>query len=193
VASPPRRHRAVGDPQVRDRLVLTCAPMVDHIARLWLRDRPPHCEHDDVASCGLEALTRGIDCYDEASAATLEQFLWTRVRATIENELRRPDAAPASNLVPWDATSRLAAGGSGDPALASALDEAKHRFRDAFRALPDRDRRVAIVVHVDDLRQDEIGEMLGVTGSRVCQITAALGRDLRLRVAGDAPLLAAAF
>ena len=75
-----------------------------------------------------------------------------------------------------------------DPEEASALSEAKERFREAFRELPPRERRVAILLYVQNLTLREVGEILGVTESRVCQIHAQLRRRLRDSLASDSAL-----
>lgn len=188
-----RRYRACGDRRQRDRLVLTFAPMAGCIARRRLRGVPGHCEVEDVISCGLEALIRGVDSYDEACGATLAQFLWTRIRRGILDELRGRDPEPPLALAQWEGADQLpSAYPSSDPEHASARREAKQRFREAFRALPERDRRVAVLLYVENLTLREIGELLGVTESRVCQIHSQLRRELRVTLADDAPLLGAA-
>ena len=45
--------------------------------------------------------------------------------------------------------------------------------------------------HVDGLTLREIGELLGVTESRVCQIDTRARRELRVTLADDAALLGA--
>ena len=94
-------HRRTGDPALRDRLVLTFAPMVKYIVYRKLREMPARCEVEDFVSCGLEALIRSIDRYDPDKGATLEQFAWTRIHGAVLDELRRNDWAPRS-LRRWD-------------------------------------------------------------------------------------------
>lgn len=60
-----------------------------------------------------------------------------------------------------------------------ALDEAKARIAEAVEALPERQRLVLSLYYVEELRLREIGELLGVTESRVCQIHGAAVRALR--------------
>jgi RNA polymerase sigma factor for flagellar operon FliA len=87
-------YRATGDKCHRDRLVLSLAPMVKHIAGRKAREVPPSCELEDFISCGLEALIGAVDRYEPLKGATLEQFAWTRVHGAILDELRRRDWAP---------------------------------------------------------------------------------------------------
>ncbi len=81
---------------LRDRLVLTFAPLVKYIVYKKVREMPARCEVEDFISCGLEALIQSIDRYDPAKGATLEQYAWTRIHGAVLDELRRQDWAPRS-------------------------------------------------------------------------------------------------
>jgi RNA polymerase sigma factor for flagellar operon FliA len=64
-----------------------------------------------------------------------------------------------------------------DPAEAFETDEMKHLLADAIGRMPDRDRLVLTFYYYEGLTLAEIGGILGVTESRVCQIhTKALAR-----------------
>lgn len=75
-----------------------------------------------------------------------------------------------------------------DPESRAVRDHAKERFREAFEQLPDRERQVAVRLYVHNLTLREIGESLGVTESRVCQIHSQLRRRLRELLAEDEQL-----
>ena len=66
---------------------------------------------------------------------------------------------------------------------------AKLRFRAAFDALAAREREVAVLLYVKHLTLKEIGAVLGVTESRVCQIHAGMKRKLRIALDDDAELM----
>lgn len=244
-------YRESGDRRLRDRLVLTFAPMVKYIVYKKIREIPARCEVEDFISCGLEALIRSIDRYDPTKGATLEQFAWTRIHGAVLDELRRHDWAPRS-LRRWErdisqarerfialhgrrpsreeladmvgltpeqlrnqlddiavsdvgSLNALVAGSAddgsleridlltstdrdADPERASALSEAKDRFRAAFQRLPDRERRVAVLLYVQNMTLREVGDVLGVSESRVCQIHTQLRRTLRTLLEDDAAL-----
>ena len=74
------------------------------------------------------------------------------------------------------------------PRARAAMDEAKDKFRSAFEPLPQREREVAVLLYVKNLTLREIGEILGVSESRVCQIHAQLKRSLRSALAEDEAL-----
>jgi RNA polymerase sigma factor for flagellar operon FliA len=245
-----RGYKRTGDPRLRDRLVLTFAPMVKYIVYRKLKEMPARCEVDDFISCGLEALIRSIDRYDPDKGATLEQFAWTRIHGAVLDELRRNDWAPRS-LRRWDreitkardnffllygrrpsreeladamgmtvkelrsrqddiaqshvgslnalvngdddtATERIDTLRSedleSDPENSAMTSEAKARFREAFECLAPRERKIAVLLYVYNLTLREIGEILGVTESRVCQLHAQILKTLRAHLAADEQL-----
>jgi RNA polymerase sigma factor for flagellar operon FliA len=244
------RYRETGDGALRDRLVLTFAPLVKYIVYKKIREIPARCEVEDFISCGLEALIHSIDRYDPEKGATLEQFAWTRIHGAVLDELRRQDWAPRS-LRRWERDIRKAreefvglhgrrpdreeladAMGStveelrkreddivvsdvtslntfvmgddettieridtlvsddraSDPERSAAVEQAKVRFRAAFDRLPAREREVAVLLYVKNLTLREIGEILGVSESRVCQIHGQLKRSLKHALQDDALL-----
>jgi RNA polymerase sigma factor FliA len=75
-----------------------------------------------------------------------------------------------------------------DPEQAAATSEAKDRFRRAFERLPRREREVAVLLYVKNLTLREIGEILGVSESRVCQIHSQLKRTLKQQLSDEAAL-----
>src|SRR5438876_8162436 len=94
-------YRKSGDQGLRDRLIMTYAPLVKYIVYKKIRELPARCEVEDFISCGLEALINSIDRYDPEKGATLEQFAWTRIHGAVLDELRRQDWAPRS-LRRWE-------------------------------------------------------------------------------------------
>jgi RNA polymerase sigma factor FliA len=246
-------YKKTGNLQVRNRLVMTFAPLVKYIVFKKVRELPARCEVEDFISCGLEALIASIDRYDPAKGATLEQFAWTRIHGAVLDELRRQDWAPRSlrrwerdiakareqftalhgrrpsreelaeslavsvedlrrredDIAVSDVTSlntlvisddettveridTLAAGDTRlDPEHATATEEAKAKFRGAFEKLPKREREVAVLLYVKNLTLREIGDILGVSESRVCQIHSQLKRTLKQQLSEDALLFSA--
>jgi RNA polymerase sigma factor for flagellar operon FliA len=245
-----RAYKDSGDPRLRDRLVLTFAPMVKYIVYRKVREIPARCEVEDFISCGLEALIRSIDRYDPEKGGTLEQFAWIRIHGAVLDELRRNDWAPRS-LRRWERDinrareqfiglygrpptkdelsgavgitveelhtreAELARSDVGslntvvlaeddttieridtlhsddresDPEHAAMRDDAKTRFRAAFERLPERERKVAVLLYVYNLTLREIGEILGVTESRVCQIHGQITKKLRAELEVDEAL-----
>jgi len=89
-------YRRTGDLALRDRLVLTFAPLVKYIVYKKVREMPAQCEAEDFISCGLEALIHSIERFDPEKGATLQQYAWTRIHGAVLDELRRLDWAPRS-------------------------------------------------------------------------------------------------
>ncbi len=239
-----REYRRTGDQRLRDRLVLTFAPMVKYIVYRKIREMPARCEVDDFISCGLEALIRSIDRYDPERGATLEQFAWTRIHGAVLDELRRNDWAPRSlrrldrevakaadsfmrlygrrptrpeladalgmtteQLTAHEQEIARASVGSlntlvnsdddatteridtllsddpdADPEACALHSDNKRQFRTAFATLGERERKIVVLLYVYNLTLREIGEILGVTESRVCQLHAQILRTLKSRL-----------
>ena len=243
-------YRATGDGRLRDRLIMTFAPLVKYIVYRKIRELPARCEVEDFISCGLEALIASIDRYDPEKGATLEQYAWTRIHGAVLDELRRQDWAPRS-LRRWErdinrareqftavhgrrpeddeladalATTvddlrqreheiqasevtslntlviseddttiermdTLVSGDqTADPEHATAKNEAKDKFRRAFERLPQRERELAVLLYVKNMTLREVGEILGVSESRVCQIHSQLKRRLREQLGSETVL-----
>ena len=66
-----------------------------------------------------------------------------------------------------------------DPEHATVLQVAKERFREIFATLPERERQVAILLYVHDLTMREVGQVLGVTESRISQLHSGLKKQIR--------------
>jgi RNA polymerase sigma factor for flagellar operon FliA len=77
-----------------------------------------------------------------------------------------------------------------DPEMAASASQAKDRFRAAFAQLSRREREVAVMLYVKNLTLAEIGEVLGVSESRVCQLHGQMKKTLRAQLADDAELFA---
>ena len=75
-----------------------------------------------------------------------------------------------------------------NPEHAAMCSDAKARFRKAFERLPERERKVAVLLYVYNLTLREIGEILGVTESRVCQIHGQITKKLRVELEADEQL-----
>jgi len=247
-------YRRSGEKRLRDRLVLTYAPLVKFIVYRKVGELPASCEVDDLVSAGLEALMKSLDRFDPEKGATLEQFVWTRIHGAVIDELRRNDWAPRSlrrwerdmrrvqsefraihgrepsdeeiadalgmtiaqlvartrDLIASDVTSLNTLvlhdesgvveqmdilpsdDESTDPEREATKAEAKEHFRRAFARLERREREIVVLLYVKNLTLREIGEVLGISESRVCQIHAKLKTTLERLLAEDVELLAAA-
>ena len=73
--------------------------------------------------------------------------------------------------------------GKHDPVEAFEVDEMKHLLADAINRMPDRERLVLTLYYYEGLTLAEIGGLLDVTESRVCQIHTKSILQLRGRLA----------
>jgi RNA polymerase sigma factor for flagellar operon FliA len=137
-----REYKRTGDLKVRNRLLMTFAPLVKYIAFKKVRELPARCDVEDFISCGLEALIASIDRFDPDRGTTLEQFAWTRIHGAVLDELRRLDWAPRS-LRRWERD----------------IQRARDQFSTLHGRPPTRDELAdALAIDPDELRrrQDDI-------------------------------------
>jgi len=64
-------------------------------------------------------------------------------------------------------------------------DDARALLREALERLPERDRQVVLLYYARDCSLAEIGEILDVTPSRVCQILGAARERMRKALARE--------
>src|SRR3712207_719495 len=75
--------------------------------------------------------------------------------------------------------------GAPDPAHLMDATELKDRMADAIARLPEREKLVVALYYYENLTLREIGEVLGVTESRISQLHTKAVLRLRSRLAGD--------
>ena len=245
-----REFKRTGDQALRDRLILTYAPLVKYVAGRLGSGLPNHVEESDLVSYGLLGLISAIERYEPSRDVKFETYAVTRIRGSIIDELRSMDWVPRSirarardieraiaalesrlGRPPTDAEiakklgvteeelgdslldisrSSIAAldelwtssSGSGDPValidtiedpLAAApeaelaVTEIKEVLGDAIAALPEREKLVVTLYYFEELTLREIGEVLGVTESRVSQLHTKAVLRLKARLAGSQP------
>ena len=225
-----REYKATGDLQVRNRLVMTYAPLVKYIVFKKVRELPARCEVEDFISCAwtrihgavLDELRRqdwaprSLRRWERDIAKARDQFTTIHGRRPSREELaaalsitvgdlrKREDDIAVSDVtslntlvISDDETTveridTLADGDSRlDPEHQAANSEAKAKFRRAFDTLPQREREVAVLLYVKNLTLREIGEVMGVSESRICQIHSQLKRTLKQQLSDDAVLFSA--
>jgi len=236
------------DKALRDRLILTYAPLVKYVAGRLGSGLPTHVDEGDLVSYGLLGLIGAIERYDPTRDVKFETYALARIKGSIIDELRSLDWVPRSvrsrareieraiaeleaklGVAPDDeqiaaklgitvaelessltdiSRSSIAAldelwsvSGDGDqvslldtiedtaePHPAAALDETETReaLADAIARLPEREKLVVTLYYYEELTLREIGEVLGVTESRVSQLHTKAILRLKARLAGAA-------
>jgi RNA polymerase sigma factor for flagellar operon FliA len=238
--------RRTGEKAVRDRLILTYAPLVKYVAGRLGSGLPAHVDEGDLVSYGLLGLISAIERYDPERDIKFETYAIMRIKGAIIDELRALDWVPRSvrsrareieraiaelesklGHAPSDeqiaakigitveelddslndiSRSSIAAldelwsvSGEGDqvslldtiedttgPRPAEALDETELRetLADAIARLPEREKLVVTLYYYEELTLREIGEVLGVTESRVSQLHTKAVLRLKSRLSG---------
>jgi RNA polymerase sigma factor for flagellar operon FliA len=75
-----------------------------------------------------------------------------------------------------------------NPEVEATRTLARERFRRAFSHLSERERKVAVMLYTQGRTLSEIGEVIGVSESRVCQIHGELKKRLKSSLRRDAEL-----
>ena len=91
-----RQYKTSGDRALRDRLILTYAPLVKYVAGklgAWL---PPHVEEGDLISYGLLGLIGAIERFEPDREIKFETYAISRIRGAMIDELRSLDWVPRS-------------------------------------------------------------------------------------------------
>jgi RNA polymerase sigma factor FliA len=243
------QYRKTGDQALRDRLILTYAPLVKYVAGRLGSGLPAHVDEGDLVSYGLLGLIGAIERYDPGRDVKFETYAIARIKGAIIDELRALDWVPRSvrsrareieramteleaklGTAPTDeqiadkigitvaeleeslteiARSSIAAldelwtvsGSDGDQvALIDTIEdieapdpqgqlsqtEMKEAIADAIARLPEREKLVVTLYYYEELTLREIGEVLGVTESRVSQLHTKAILRLKARLAGSA-------
>jgi RNA polymerase sigma factor for flagellar operon FliA len=243
------QYRKTGDQAIRDRLILTYAPLVKYVAGRLGSGLPAHVDEGDLVSYGLLGLIGAIERYEPDRDVKFETYAIARIKGAIIDELRAMDWVPRSvrsrareieraiaeleaklGEAPTDeqiaakvgitveeleeslsdiARSSIAAldelwtvsGSDGDqvalidtiedteapdPQSSLSQTEMKEAIADAIARLPEREKLVVTLYYYEELTLREIGEVLGVTESRVSQLHTKAILRLKARLSGSA-------
>src|SRR3954454_21507261 len=80
-------YRSSGDGRLRDRLIMTYAPLVKYIVYKKISELPARCAVEDFISGGIEAFCSSIDRYDPEKSPSHHQYVWTRIHGAVLDEL----------------------------------------------------------------------------------------------------------
>lgn len=169
---PPRR---LSDEQARE-----LAPHVRRLIGARFRWVPDHlASHDDLFQCAMLAIMRAAPRFDAARGMTFDSWAMSKAYFGIQDALRALAPGSRSRNAPAYISLDEPLRGAEDVTRADLLEDESFEFPDPLmpaairRAMADLtlDEQSAIELHFDeDLSQREIGEMMGITESRVCQI-----------------------
>ncbi|HTU94783.1 MAG TPA: sigma-70 family RNA polymerase sigma factor [Solirubrobacteraceae bacterium] len=129
---------------------------------------PSHAELAELLAISRAELDGLLSDLDRAEVGSLN----ASVASDDDNAAERMDVLPSTDR-------------DTDPEHVAMREGAVARFRAAFDQLPERERKVALLLHVNNLTLREVGEVLGVSESRVCQIHGKLKRGLRELLSAD--------
>jgi RNA polymerase sigma factor for flagellar operon FliA len=245
-----REYRAnKGDKAIRDRLILTYAPLVKYVAGRLGSGLPAHVDEGDLVSYGLLGLIGAIERYDPDRDVKFETYAIARIKGSIIDELRAMDWVPRSvrarardieraiaelerklrraptdeeiaeklgisqdeleesltdisrsSIAALDELWTVSSSGGDQVALIDTIEdteapdpqgslsqtEMKEAIGEAIARLPEREKLVVTLYYYEELTLREIGEVLGVTESRVSQLHTKAILRLKARLSGSA-------
>src|SRR6187431_2111113 len=88
--------KRTGDRGLRDRLILTYAPLVKFVAGRLGSGLPAHVDEGDLVSYGLLGLIGAIERFDPEREIKFETYAMSRIKGAIIDELRALDWVPRS-------------------------------------------------------------------------------------------------
>ncbi len=239
--------RKTKDQGIRDRLILTYAPLVKYVAGRLGSGLPAHVDENDLVSYGLLGLIGAIERYDPDRDVKFETYAIARIKGSIIDELRALDWVPRSirsrardieraiaqleaklgrtpsdeevsnalgiteeefneslseisrsSIAALDELWTISASGGDQVALIDTIEdtqgpepqtalaetELKEALAESISRLPERERLVVTLYYYEELTLREIGEVLGVTESRVSQLHTKAILRLKARLAG---------
>src|SRR5947208_447326 len=173
-----RRYRETRDQGIRDRLILGYSPLVKYVAGRLGSGLPAHVDEQDLVSYGLLGLIGAIERFDPDRDVKFETYAIARIRGAIIDELR------ALDWVPRSVRSRARDIERAITALEAKLGRAP--TDEEIAQLPEGEKLVVTLYYYEELTLREIGEVLGVTESRVSQLHTKAVLRLKARLAGSA-------
>ena len=92
-----RQYQKTKNQAVRDRLILTYAPLVKYVAGRLGSGLPAHVDEGDLVSYGLLGLIGAIERFDPERDIKFETYAIARIKGSIIDELRAMDWVPRSS------------------------------------------------------------------------------------------------
>jgi RNA polymerase sigma factor FliA len=243
-----REYARTKDQGIRDRLILTYAPLVKYVAGRLGSGLPAHVDENDLVSYGLLGLIGAIERFDPDRDIKFETYAIARIKGSIIDELRALDWVPRSvrsrardieraiadlertlhraptdeeiagklglttdelddslseigrsSIAALDELWTISSSGGDQVALIDTIEDTqgpepqaelaqtglKEALGEAIARLPEREKLVVTLYYYEELTLREIGEVLGVTESRVSQLHTKAILRLKARLAGS--------
>jgi len=175
----------IARPAVAAELVVQHIPLARRIARRWT-SRLPVALHDDVLSDAMLGLVEAARSYSSDRSVDFAGYASRRIRGAIQDGGRR--SGPMGRRSRWvGATSVRLVGFVEDKYAAPATPEPEPTLLAALERLPRREAIVLSLLYCEGMLLHEVGELLGVTESRACQIRMIALRRLREMLERAAP------
>lgn len=156
----------------------------------------PALDADDLAQNGYIALLGVMERYDPATRVPIGAYLQARLKGSMKDSLRvearqskrdKPGRVPVGFSDPddphtGDRLEQLPGNGPAPDAVAGRSDT-RRLAEIAIDALEGREREIILQIFKQGKSQREVGETLGLTPGRICQIQMGALRKMRTAMA----------
>jgi len=198
----------------RDKLITEHVEIARRISLRIARSCPDWISRDDIVAAGMIGLAEAAERYDDTRQEPFLSFAEKRIRGAVIDELRRGDVMPRrmrrmarkigdviqhleeykTNLeqivhvsvgaLELDDDSMMPTSDEASPEMQLAHRRAKAKVRAALDQLEKRDLLILNLYYTEELTYTEIGEVMGITRSRVCQLHGRAIARMRALICG---------
>jgi len=176
------KYRETGDHKIREKILIANLSLISYISERLAVSLPQSVELDDLKSLGILGLIDAIENYKPEKQVRFTSYAALRIKGSIIDGLRSLDWVPRSvrkKARDLEKCLHELEGELGRPASEKEMSEKLGLLVGGINALPEREKLVIALYYYEGLTLKEIGEVMQISESRVCQIhTEAM---LRLR------------
>lgn len=87
-------YRETGSPEIRERIIMDCMPLVRYVVGKVAALAPPHFDREELTQSGIFGLIDAVERYDPAKDTRFETYAILRIRSAVIDELRSRDWVP---------------------------------------------------------------------------------------------------
>ena len=154
----------------KEKIVEQYIPLVKYIASRIMIGRSTYIEYEDLVSYGMIGLMDAISKFDPDKGIKFSSYASIRIKGEMIDQIRK--ARPISK----GAMDKLAK-------YNEAIDEDKEKVEilaECIEKLKEKDRTILNLYYYEGLTLKEIGKVLEVSESRVCQLHSRAIKNLRV-------------
>lgn len=171
--------------------IISHLPRIKALARRLAARTGGHVEAEELYGAGTVGLINAAARFDEGRGVPFEAFVQARVQGAMLDLMRAGDplsraersrargTAPRLSVVPFEDAAEEVPSPSDTPLELAERAQLLAKLRQAIERLHPREQLVLSLYYERDLTYREIGQVLGVSESRVCQVVRGIQGRLK--------------